>query len=580
MSGGAGCPAHKPLGATSNEDYQRGAGQYSDANDQIDIKRYRMEVDLREHKQRLRLNTRIEAEPKQPNVRAIAFSVGEGLGEYDKERFKKQIRVTSARRGGVALNVAQENWESGFTVFLPQALKTREPLELDLTLEGDFVKDTHLANHCYFPRSNTSWYPRHGYLDRATFDVTFRHPKKLHVASIGVRSSENADPEDKEALVTKYEMSHPVSFITFALGPFERHNDSVKWKKGGTQTPLEFNSLPSGYRMIREDFFLAELNNSVKHFSALFGDYPYSTFGAAFHPFPFGQGFPTLLLLPPSDHPKKYMYYHLIAHETAHQWWGNIVAWRSYRDQWLSEGFAEYSGILYTGLRYSAEAKNDLLTELRLSLKNPPVTTTGVGKGRLVDVGPIILGHRLATSKTLDAYQTLVYNKGALVLRMIHFMLSDHANGSGQPFFTMMTDFVERYRNKTASTDDFRKVVNEHFARTSLAREYGMTNLNWLFSQSVYQTALPSYEMQYKVEDQPDGTALISGTITQQNAPADWLMILPVKYSFAGNQEALGTVLARGPSNSFEVRLPMRPKKVELDPERWIMSEKTSTKGN
>jgi hypothetical protein len=86
--------------------------------------------------------------------------------------------------------------------------------------------------------------------------------------------------------------------------------------------------------------------------------------------------------------------------------------------------------------------------------------------------------------------------------------------------------------------------------------------------------------MQYKVEDQPDRTVLISGTITQQNAPDNWLMILPVKYSFDGNQEALGTVLARGASNSFQVRLPARPKKVELDPERWIMSEKTSTKGN
>ena len=40
-----------------------------------------------------------------------------------------------------------------------------------------------------------------------------------------------------------------------------------------------------------------------------------------------------------------------MSHETAHQWWGNIVAWRSYRDQWLSEGFAEYSGVLYTAIR-------------------------------------------------------------------------------------------------------------------------------------------------------------------------------------------------------------------------------------
>ena len=311
----------------------------------------------------------------------------------------------------------------------------------------------------------------------------------------------------------------------------------------------------------------------------LFGDYPYPVFGATFHPYGFGQGFPSMLMIPSADRASKYTY-QFIAHETAHQWWGNIVAWRSYRDQWLSEGFAEYSGILYTGLRDSPGAKNDLIGQLRSSLKDPPITTTGRGKGRLVDVGPIILGHRLSTSKTLGAYQTLIYNKGALVLRMLHFMLSDPGNGEGQAFFNMMTDFVERYRNKTASSDDFRNVVNEHFAKSPLGRKYGMTNLNWLFYQMVYETALPSYELQYKLEDQPDGKVLISGTITQQNTPEDWLMILPVKFSFGAKQEAMGTVLVQGSSSPFQIRLPIRPKKVELDPDRWILSEKTSTRGN
>jgi aminopeptidase N len=284
-------------------------------------------------------------------------------------------------------------------------------------------------------------------------------------------------------------------------------------------------------------------------------------------------------MIPSADRASKFTY-QFIAHETAHQWWGNIVAWRSYRDQWLSEGFAEYSGILYTGLRESPGAKNELLGRLRSSLKDPPVTTTGIGKGRLVDVGPIILGHRLSTSKTLGAYQTLIYNKGALVLRMLHFMLSDPGTGEGQPFFNMMTDFVERYRNKTASSDDFRTVVNEHFAKSPIARKYGMSDLNWLFYQAVYQTALPSYEMQYKLEDQADGKIVVTGTITQKNAPDNWVMVLPVKFSFGAKQEAAGTVFVQGASSPFQIKLPMRPKKVELDPDRWILSESVSTKGN
>src|SRR5687767_74063 len=559
------------------DDYQRGNVAYSDANDQIDIAHYRMDVDLRDYSKRLRVLSRMVVQALQPNLRAISFNIGESLGEYDNLRLKKQMRVKSVKAGGTDLDVIQEDWEGGFTVLLPQMLKAGDQLELDLDVEGDFMMDTERCKDCHYPRSNTTWYPRHGYLDRATYELTFRHPKKLRVASVGARLSEAPDDEDKDGFVAKYEMKQPVALIVFALGPFKRHNDTVKWEKGGAPTPLEFNSLPGDLAAIKEDFILAELNNSVRYFTSLFGNYPYPSFGAAFHPFGFGQGFPSMLMIPDTDRASKYTY-SFIAHETAHQWWGNIVAWRSYRDQWLSEGFAEYSGILYTGLRDSRGAREDLLGQLRSSLKDPPVTLTGVGKGRLVDVGPIILGHRLNTSKTFGAYQTLIYNKGALVLRMLHYMMSDPATGQGQPFFDMMTDFVERHRNRTASTDDFRAVVNEHFAKTPIAKKYGMTNLNWLFRQAVYQSELPSYEMQYKVAPEGDGKVVVSGTITQKNAGENWVMVLPVKFGFGGNQAAMGTVIVQGPSTPFQIRLPASPSKVELDPDRFILAENVSTK--
>jgi hypothetical protein len=248
----------------SAEDYQRGTVTYSDANDQIDVQSYRMDIDLRDQKNRVKLNVRLDAEPFQPNVRVVSFRIGEDLGEYESQRLKKQMRVVSVRRGGVELPAVQENWEGGFTVFLPDSLKAREKLELDITLEGDFMREAEVVEHCYYPRSNTSWFPRHGYLDRATFDLTFRHSKSLHVASVGVRTSEDVDPEDKNAIVEKYQMMHPVALVTFALGPFKRYTDSIKWEKGGAPTPLEFNSLPGDYLPIKEDFILAELNNAVR----------------------------------------------------------------------------------------------------------------------------------------------------------------------------------------------------------------------------------------------------------------------------------------------------------------------------
>jgi hypothetical protein len=561
-------------------DYQRGTVEYSDVNNLVDITHYDLNIDLSDHKKAISLQSRIKADTRFANLRAVSFEIGENLGEYESWRLKKQMRLKQARVGNEEVAFAQEDWEGGFTVFIPGNVPAGQSLDFNLTLEGDFMYDAQTCE-CFYPRSNETWFPRHGYMDHATFDLTYRHPRKYKVASGGLRLAEDPHPDNKNLTVTRYQMTHRVPVVTFALAPFERHTQTVKFDKGGVGDPIpvEFSSLSGAVKVIKEDFILAELDNSLRFFTANFGKYPYPTFGAAYHPFNFGQGFPTLMMIPGADRASKYTYV-FIAHETAHQWWGDIVSWRSYRDQWLSEGFAEYSGIMYTGLRSGPGDRDELISRLRESLRLPPVNETGIGKGRLVDVGPIILGHRLSTRKTRGAYQTLIYNKGALVLRMLHMLLTDPSSGESNYFFNMMSDFVKRYQGQFASTDDFRRVANEHFAKTPLAQKYQLNNLDWFFKQWVYRTELPSYQLEYQLQDQPDGKVMMSGTVTQQNVPDDWFMILPLVISFGNKQEARGTVHALGPKANFQIRLPARPTKVELDPSHWVLSEKTSTKKN
>jgi hypothetical protein len=559
----------------SLEDYEQKRGTYSDVNDLIDITYYDMDADVRDPGSRLRLTARVSAQSRAAGLRAVTFMLGESLPELDNMRLKKQLRLRSARVGGTEVSAVQEDWEGGLTVFLPAALDAGQKVEFEFQLEGDFMRDAGFAN-CFYPVSNTQWYPRHGYLDRATYDLTFHHRRNRKIASVGVRLSEEPDPDDKDLTVTKYRMDHPIPIATFALGPFERHTQMLKWDNGGDPIPIEFDSLPGSILAIKEDFILAELDNSLRYFSLLFGKYPYPVFTAAFHPFGFGQGLPSLLMIPPTDRSGKHTYV-FIAHETAHQWWGDVVLWRSYRDQWLSEGFAEYSGVLYTGVRASADARTDLVNEMRRSLREPPQTPTGPGKGRLADVGPLILGHRLSTRKTGGAYQTLIYNKGALVLRMLHFLFSDPSSGDDKAFFTMMSDFVERHRDGVASTDDFRAVANEHFKGTPIAQRYRIPNLDWFFNQWVYQTGMPSYRAECQVRDAEGGGVIVSGNIYQENVPENWVMPLPLVFSFGENKWGSATVLAYGPKAPFEIRLPVRPKKIELDPLHWILSDKTST---
>ncbi len=561
----------------SELDYQRGVVAYSDQYDLVDAEHYRVEVDLRTPKSKIGLRTGIKMKPRFDGVRAIPFSIGESLGEFNSQRLKKQLRIKVARMGGTTIDAVQEDWEGGFTVFLPSATTQGQSIELEFELEGDFLRQSQYVEDVSYPRSNSDWYPRHGYLDRATYDLTYTHSRRLKVGSVGTRIAEAASPEDKDIVVTRYRMSQPVALVTFALGPWQRHAETIKWDGGGKDIPLEFNSMPGSHMAIKEDFILAELNNSVRYFHALFGAYPYETYSATVHPYGFGQGFPSMLMIPPTDRSSKYTYA-FIAHETAHQWWGNIVSWRSYRDQWLSEGFAEYSGVLYTSLRESPKASRSLVNDMRDSLKKPPFTQTGMGSGKLNDVGPIILGHRLSSSKTYGAYQALIYNKGALVLRMLHFLYSDPGSGDDKAFFDMMKDLVEKHRNGSASTDDFRRVANEHFARSPLGKKYKMTDLNWFFRQWVYNTEVPSYKLEYSIQDQPDGSVMVSGNVLQEGVPETFFMPLPLVFTFGAERYANGTVHAYGPKTPFQIKLPQRPSKVELDAHRWVLSDKTETK--
>jgi hypothetical protein len=246
----------------------------------------------------------------------------------------------------------------------------------------------------------------------------------------------------------------------------------------------------------------------------------------------------------------------------------------------LSEGFAEYSSTLYAAKR-SADANKtvaELIQRMHDSLLEMPGTLGGVGKGRLNDIGPIVLGHRLTTLKTLGAYQALIYSKGALVLRMLQFLLSNPSTGDNAEFLATMKDFTAQHREGSASTEDFWQVASLHFARTPIAGKFGLQNLDWFFKEWVYGTGLPSYQMEYETAAQPDGSLMLKGTIKQTGVDPDFQMILPLVMTFDGNQTARTSVRVQGPSSTFELKVPQKPKKVELDPVSWVLSEKTTSK--
>jgi aminopeptidase N len=107
-----------------------------------------------------------------------------------------------------------------------------------------------------------------------------------------------------------------------------------------------------------------------------------------------------------------------------------------------------------------------------------------------------------------------------------------------------------------------------------------MQDLNWFFLQWVYQTALPTYRMEYGLERQPEGAFLVKGTLFQTNVPAGekWFMPLPVVLDMGGGKKGRALVYALGPEAPFSPRVSGKPDSIELDPDWWVISEKTTTK--
>jgi aminopeptidase N len=156
--------------------------------------------------------------------------------------------------------------------------------------------------------------------------------------------------------------------------------------------------------------------------------------------------------------------------------------------------------------------------------------------------------------------------------------MSDPVSGNSSAFVAMMSDFVSRHRNGAATTQNFAQVSSEHFARTPIAQKYGLRDLGWFFNQWVFQDHLPSYELEYDLTDQDDGSVRLDGVIRQTNAPDTWFMALPVVMTFDDDQVARTSVSVKGAESPVQLKLPSRPRRVELDPDSWILSEKTTTR--
>ena len=156
-----------------------------------------------------------------------------------------------------------------------------------------------------------------------------------------------------------------------------------------------------------------------------------------------------------------------LAHELAHQWWGQAVGWKNYHEQWLSEGFAQYFAALYAEKALDSNVFPSVLRQMRRS---------GIDTS---PQGPIYLGYRLGHIRgERPVFRSLVYNKSAIVLHMLRRLVGD------DQFFFGVRRFYAEWRFKKAGTDDFRVAME-----AATGRDLGPFFEAWIFGVTIPRVA-------------------------------------------------------------------------------------------
>jgi aminopeptidase N len=262
----------------------------------------------------------------------------------------------------------------------------------------------------------------------------------------------------------------------------------------------------------------------------------------------------------------------VLVHEIAHQWWGDSIAWRGYRDQWWVEALANYSSLMMLEENNPAQFRA-VLTRYRDNLfeknKNDDL---------LKDAGPVTFGGRLSSSRFPDGYEAISYGRGTWLFHMLRSMLREgatHAGGAEQdPFLTGLRRLREKYQGKLITTEELISVFEGDLPAG--LRYEGKTSLEWFVSSWIQGTAVPKLQLQGMKYAARDGSVVVTGKILQTEAPNDQVTCVPL-YGQRGNNAKLvflGQVFADGPETTFRLSAPQGTSKILLDPNQTLLTAK------
>jgi len=262
----------------------------------------------------------------------------------------------------------------------------------------------------------------------------------------------------------EWKTKYPVDYylMSVAVAPYVEHTQTVHFSSSSDTMLVQHFMYDT---LSTNSLYRAKLDSvtyMIDHFSTLFGRYPFwkEKYGHCMAPLSGGMEHQTMTTLGAFETP-------LIAHELGHQWWGDAVTYSSWRDIWMSEGWATYCEQLYIEkFRGTAAAKT-----YRTATFNRVMASLG---------GTTYVYDTTNVSRTFDA--RLTYDKGAAIAHMLRYVAPDD-----NAFFTGLKNYQQQYAFKTANTEQFKDVMEA---------AYGY-DLDTFFNQWVYKEGYPIYSIRW-----------------------------------------------------------------------------------
>jgi len=466
------------------------------------------------------------------------------------------LNVDSVKVDGVTAASYTHNYETLY-VTLPQPQNVNDSFNIMVGYSGTasgsmgylFYQGSHPISYTLgCPFCTRRWLACYDRIwDKADYGVEFyiTVPDSFTVCATG----EYLGKEVSDGRAT-YHWKHdqPIApyLIHFASSVFTTYSD---WFVPGTGDSVEIK-----YYFWPQDTIYAptafQYTTDILYFyDSLFGSYPFDRYGMdILYPFSYaGMEHQTMSsIYRPGFVGNDY---YLMAHETSHQWWGDMITCFGWKNVWLNEGFATYCDALYRERREGHQAFIDVM----VSRRNSYFSSEASYPHPIYDPPDSYIfdwGHS--------------YCKGAWVLHMIRYLCGDD-----NTWLTLMSTYRDSFAYKNASTADLNQIMNQVLG----------SNYDWFFQEWVYDLYYPIYDIVWrKVYEAPNWRLLLDVTQTQTMGPAVFHMPLPIGVNYAAGDTLITLSINQSPQH-FEFVLAQEPVSITVDPETWIIQKNTVTQG-